>query len=186
MSEALTEDRRDFWSDPAKLRFLREVIVDHVYLHRQIDRFKNGDGRVSMRAVTSRSDVSAWLNAREVKRVLDRQMHGMAKRFTDRYLSSGVDTLARESNWENVGDYLLTPEQERRPIERGQWYDVFGTTGAVCLAARFSGQSVMVNYNGIVLESRPDTRPQDVYAGWLEAVQERQEEARVSYFQDVV
>lgn len=186
MAETLTQTKHDVWSDPAKIRFLRELIVAHVNLNRQVDRFKNSDGRVSMRAVTSRDDVRVWLNAREAKQGLHHQMQRVTERFTDQYLRLGVNVLARESNWECVGDYLLTPEQERRPIERGQWHGIFGATGAICLAARFSEQSIMVDYNGIALEARPDVHPQEVYAGWLEAAQDKRDSATVSYFQDVV
>lgn len=186
MPEVLTETRKDVWSDPAKLRFFRELIVSHVHLQRQIDRFKNSDGRVSMRAVTRRDDVNTWLSSRDAKRSLNNRTLRVTERVADRYLRSGVRILTSESNWDSVGDYLLTPESERHPIEGGYWQDVVSAIGAVSLVSRFSGQSVMINYNGTAIEGRSDIHPKEVYTSWLEAIQDEREAARVAHLQSVV
>ena len=86
----------------------------------------------------------------------------VAQRCGDRYLRAGIYFLA--DMWGDVADHLMTPEPVRKPIEtlHDANRDIVDACGALCLAARFSGQAVTIGWNDYPLTATPETLPRDL------------------------
>ena len=144
----------EVWSSPEKLNYLNEVILEKLCVEEHI-RASIVYGFGSDRPVyINKSELSA----RDAVISVNNRIVSIVERLKDPYLAYGVATLSFYDTWQKFGKFLMTPEEQRRPIDH-HWGDLWSACGSVCLAARFSGQEIMIDFNDDVLSARPDTFP---------------------------
>lgn len=166
----------DIWSNSEKLEYLGTAVRRAVALERMAwERRSQDSGRTLIWKNGDFIDVSyhdVVIGAR--KRVFS-----IANRLQDPYLQEGVAFLAHPDNWQAIGDFLLTPKDARKPIN-GYWDTLQAACGAACLAARFSEQGIMLDFNGEVLTAQPDTLPGDLWTQYIHNMDIRRQAARVA------
>lgn len=173
MSERLTiQQRADPWSNPQKLNYIRGAVLKNVQLRRKIQWDASYRRELTDPVYFYRDSVRlAGVNnvsVQPARQGAENQLDSLVNRLKDPYLQYGVAALVR--TWDKIGDYLLTPVESRDPLKTSGWENIYGACGALCLAARFSGQDVQAEFNGVILEGTPVSRPhqlEDTY--WEES-----------------
>lgn len=174
-SEISTYDN-DIWSNSEKLNYLSTVVRRTVDLERQA---RARYSRDSHRTLVEKDGDFIDISYHDVVIGARKRVFSVADRLQDPYLQEGIALLAHPDNWQAIGDFLLTPKDERKPIE-GYWDTLQAACGAACLGARFSNQEIMLDFNGEVIAAQPDTMPGALYEQYIHNMDIRRQTAQAA------